>query len=201
MTIRSIISRILDYELPLRNKRRQNIAYGERSDVRGAKVEVRNSELSEVRMEVGQDSVINGQYYFETSNGKIRIGDRAFIGGGTFICIDHIEIGNDVMFSWGCTVTDNDSHSIIWEERKDDVRDWKKGLDEGAPGKYKDWSAVKHAPIVIRDKVWVGFNVIILKGVTIGTGAVVAAGSVVTKDVPDYAVVAGNPAKIIKYTL
>ncbi|MCB0501084.1 MAG: hypothetical protein KDD32_00210 [Bacteroidetes bacterium] len=51
---------------------------------------------------------------------------------------------------------------------------------------------------MIKDKAWIGFNVIILKGVTIGEGAVVGAGSVVTKDVPDYTIVVGNPAKLIK---
>lgn len=54
------------------------------------------------------------------------------------------------------------------------------------------------APIVIGDHVWIGMNVIVLKGVTIGEGAVVAAGSVVTKDVPPYSLVAGVPANVIK---
>ena len=54
-------------------------------------------------------------------------------------------------------------------------------------------------PVEIKDFVWVGDSVIILPGVTVGEGAIVAAGSVVVKDVPDYAIVGGNPAKIIKY--
>jgi galactoside O-acetyltransferase len=73
-------------------------------------------------------------------------------------------------------------------------------LDEGKTGYYKNWTGVKHAPIIIKDKAWIGFNCIILKGVTIGEGAVVGAGSVVTENVPDYAVVAGNPARLIRYT-
>jgi acetyltransferase-like isoleucine patch superfamily enzyme len=52
--------------------------------------------------------------------------------------------------------------------------------------------------ITIEDDVWIGANVTVLKGINIGTGAVVAAGSVVTKDVPNFAIVAGNPAKVIK---
>ena len=48
------------------------------------------------------------------------------------------------------------------------------------------------------DDAWIGFNSIILKGVTVGRGAVVGAGSVVTNDVPDHTVVAGNPARVIK---
>ncbi len=54
-------------------------------------------------------------------------------------------------------------------------------------------------PVVIEDDTWIGCNVTILKGVKIGRGAIVGAGSVVTKNVPNYAIVAGNPAKIIKY--
>ncbi len=54
-------------------------------------------------------------------------------------------------------------------------------------------------PITVKDFVWLGHGVLVMGGVTIGEGAIVAAGSVVTKDVPDYAIVGGNPAKVIKY--
>ncbi|CAO5002252.1 polysialic acid O-acetyltransferase [Microcystis aeruginosa NIES-2521] len=61
--------------------------------------------------------------------------------------------------------------------------------------KYLD---IKSAPVVIEDHVWIGFNVAILKRVTIGKVAIIGAGSVVTQDVEPFTVVAGNPAKIIK---
>lgn len=58
--------------------------------------------------------------------------------------------------------------------------------------------STKEMPVVISDDVWIGANVIILPGVTVGKGAVIAAGAVVTKDVPEFCVVGGNPAKVIK---
>lgn len=63
----------------------------------------------------------------------------------------------------------------------------------------EQYEAESKGDIVVKDDVWIGFNSVILSGVTIGQGAVIAAGSVVTKDVPPYSVVAGNPAKVIKY--
>lgn len=57
----------------------------------------------------------------------------------------------------------------------------------------------KNGKVIIGNDVWIGTNVTILPSVTIGNGAIIEAGSVITKDIPDYAVVAGTPAKIIKY--
>jgi virginiamycin A acetyltransferase len=59
--------------------------------------------------------------------------------------------------------------------------------------------AINNGPIVVEDEVWIGTNALILSGVTIGKGAMIAAGSVVTKDVPPYAIVGGVPAKLIRY--
>jgi acetyltransferase-like isoleucine patch superfamily enzyme len=162
-----------------------------------ANFEIRSKEKNEY-IKIGKDCVINGTYVIENNNLSINIGDRTFIGGGLFISIKGIEIGSDVMFSWGCTVMDNDAHSLNWRYRVNDVLDWKRGLEKGVNGQFKDWSMVESAPVHILDKAWIGFNVIILKGVTIGEGAMVAAGSVVTKDVPPYTLVGGNPARIIK---
>ena len=168
------------------------------SNISSLKISVRNPIEDKMYIEIGENCLLNGNFIFEIKEGKITIGDRTFIGGGTFICIDEIDIGSDVMFSWGCTITDNNSHSHIWSERKNDVTYWKKGVDENKVGAYKDWSNVKKGKITIKDKAWIGFNSIILKGLTIGEGAIVGAGSVVTKDVPDWTIVAGNPAKIIR---
>jgi acetyltransferase-like isoleucine patch superfamily enzyme len=171
---------------------------GEQTNVNDLKVELRGTYTTKGIVTIGSGSLLAGTFVVETNGGRIRVGNNTFIGGGMFVCADEITIGSDVMFSWGCTVMDTDAHSLLWEHRKHDVRDWKRGVDEGMMGRYKDWTHVKSKKIEIKDKAWIGFNVIILKGVTIGEGAVVAAGSVVTKDVPAYTVVAGNPAVIVK---
>ena len=86
-----------------------------------------------------------------------------------------------------------------WSERQYDtlreMDDIRHGRSEIAS---KDWSVVVSKPIKICDKAWIGLNCIVLKGVTIGEGAVVAAGSVVTKDVPAWTLVGGAPAKVIR---
>jgi len=101
--------------------------------------------------------------------------------------------------AWGIWVYTHDSHSLDWKERVKDIA--RQNEDYHAGRNFitsKDWSMVKTAPIRICDKAWIGMNAIILKGVTIGEGAVVGASAVVTHDVPAWSVVAGNPAKVVK---
>ena len=187
------------------NKFRKNqslkwLQLGQNTTLQYLNLEVRKPVLGKKFLKIGNNSVVGGRFVFENENGLITIGENTFIGSGLFVSINSISIGNNVMVSWDCTFIDNDAHSLISAERKTDVKDWKRGLDEGSPGKYKNWGQIESAPITILDDAWIGFNVILLKGITIGKGAVVGAGSVVTKDVPDYAIVAGNPAKIVRYT-
>nr|WP_279680237.1 acyltransferase [Dyadobacter pollutisoli] len=149
---------------------------------------------------IGKKCIINADFIFETEKGKITIGDNVHIGNASFICRTSISIGNDVTMAWGITLYDHNSHSIHWEERMNDNNQCYKDLTESHNNILnKDWTNVVQKPIQIGNKVWIGFDATILKGVTIGEGAVVGAKSVVTKDVPAWAVVAGNPARIIKF--
>jgi acetyltransferase-like isoleucine patch superfamily enzyme len=141
------------------------------------------------QIKIDRDSMITGSLVFDRENAIISIGQRVFING-TIIAATKIEIGDDVMISWGVTIVDHNSHSISFSHRAADVTNWRMGK--------KDWTQVKVAPVQIGDKVWIGLNALILKGVTIGEGAVVGAGAVVTKDVPAWTIVGGNPARIIR---
>lgn len=148
---------------------------------------------------IGKNCIISGDFIFESKDGHISIGDHTYIGGSTFISHNSIEVGNNVTIAWGCTIYDHDSHSLNYLDRRRDVDD---ELDDIRNGRNfiqnKDWSNVNSKPIKICDDAWIGMNCIILKGVTVGEGAIVGAGSVVTKDVPSWTVVAGNPATVVK---
>lgn len=153
------------------------------------------------RVFIGEKSVVACAVTLERDKGTVTIGDRSFVGGDTrLICACEISIGSDVMIAWGCTIVDHDSHSLDWHDRAEDVHRWREGLHLGVAHAafLKDWSKVPMAPVIISDKAWLGFDVTVLKGVTIGEGAVVAARSVVTRDVPNWTLVGGNPARTIR---
>ena len=179
-------------------KKNGNLLVENASNIQGASFEIRNYKPTVPNITIGKGCLISGKYVCEIPSAKITIGDNTFIGGGNFIATTAISIGSDVMFSWGCTVIDTNAHSLDWRDRLDDVKDWKRSVEDNKIGAYKDWSKVESKKIVIEDNVWIGFNCIILKGVTIGRGAIVAAGSVVTKDVAPFTLVGGNPAQKIK---
>lgn len=154
-------------------------------------INIRNIHFSgSFEIVIGEGSMIEGNLFIERDNAEIIIGNRVFVGSSSLISAEKITIGDDVLISWGCTIIDHNSHSTSPTKRKDDVSSWIKG--------EKDWKNVTVKPVYIKNKAWIGFNSIILKGITIGEGAIVGAGSVVTKDVPPYTIVAGNPAKIIR---
>ncbi|AJY77773.1 acetyltransferase [Paenibacillus beijingensis] len=121
-------------------------------------------------------------FYLDKPGAEIVIGDRTYINRRTEImCKQSVVIGSDCAISWDVVITDTDYHQIT-------------GLD--ANGSVMNDDA---KPVRIGNHVWIGCRAIILKGVTIGSGAIVAAGSVVTKDVPAGTLVAGVPAKVVKH--
>ena len=162
-------------------------------------VEFRNRKKGRTYLAVGDQSIIDGTFIFERESGYVSIGERVHIGSSTFISISEIRIGNDVTIAWDCVFYDHNSHPVPWDERKQDTIIELQDLRQyGDMIRNKNWDHVISRPIVIKDKAWIGFGGTILKGVTIGEGAVVAAKSVVVKDIEPYTVVGGNPAQVIK---
>jgi acetyltransferase-like isoleucine patch superfamily enzyme len=144
---------------------------------------------------IGKDSYISGELKTLYYGGKITIGEKSYIGISSRIWSgEKIEIGNNVLISHNVHIIDTNSHETNHLERAEFfVHSIKTG------GNYFLKGSVQTAPIIIKDYVWINFNAIILKGVTIGQGSIIAAGSVVTKDVPPFVVVGDNPAKVIKH--
>lgn len=114
-------------------------------------------------------------------NGQLIIGDHTRMSNCAITCASSIEIGSYVRIGAGVKIYDTDFHSLNPEERTAEP-------EQGAPNTR---------PIKICDKAFIGAGSFILKGVTIGMGAVIGAGSVVTKNVPDGEIWGGNPAKKI----
>ncbi len=157
---------------------------------------------------VGPDFMLTGGIPFVMGNPRIILGARVRMHGGTVIAAAHsgerpaLEVGDDSYLGYGLTfrlarritigkqciiadgvsISDTDGHPLDWAKR--------------AQGEPPEPDRIQ--PVVIEDNVWVGTRTIILKKVRIGRGAVLGAGSVVTKDVPPFAVCAGNPARVIR---
>lgn len=121
--------------------------------------------------------------YKRNPDPTIVIGDEVYLGfASTLSCADKITIGNRVLIAQFASIYDNNNHPI----------------DPAARAKNMPINEEDIAPVVIEDDVWIGAHSVILKGVTVGKGAVVAMGSIVSKDVPPMTVVAGNPARVVK---
>ena len=123
--------------------------------------------------------------------GIVEIGNDSVLVGAVFMCSNRITIGNRVVISYHVTIADSDFHPTNMGDRKLDA------IANAPNGDLSMRPPVKTAPVRIDDDVWIGIGAIILKGVHVGAGANIAAGSVVTKDVPAGVAVAGNPAKFI----
>ncbi len=127
-------------------------------------------------------------------NGSCKIGDFSLLNGAMIMCNARIEIGKHCLISWNVGIADSDFHPLDAAQRR---------LDTMALAPfYKDRPPrpdITAKPVFIKDNVWIGFNAVILKGVTIGENSVIAAGAIVTKDVPANVVVAGNPGVIVKH--
>jgi len=146
------------------------------------------------QIQIGENSVILGQLLVLPHGGRIEIGNDCYIGLDSRIwSADSVKIGNRVAISHNVNIHDTDSHSTDPDIRR---HHYAAIMSNGHPETNN--FDIKSRAIQIEDDVWICFNSTILKGVKIGRGSIISASAVVTKDVPEYVVVAGNPARVIK---
>jgi maltose O-acetyltransferase len=123
-------------------------------------------------MRVGKGCVVRRGVYLGSPN-ELELGDGCFVGRASLYCTGGVKIGKNV----------NISDGVVIITAKHDVD--------------SPTFAAAYEPITIEDWAWIATNAIILAGVNVGEGAVIAAGAVVTRNVPPYTIVGGNPAKVI----
>lgn len=136
-----------------------------------------NSSTASNLVGINQCSIISCR-----DGGVINIGPGVGISGSTIYALSNITLEDNVIIGSGCKIIDNDFHS----------------LDPSKRINQKDCD-IKRSPIQIGENSFIGMNSIILKGTKIGKRCVVGAGSVVHGTFPDDVIIAGNPAKIVKY--
>ena len=142
---------------------------------------------------IGKNTIIRGELQVNAYGGKISIGEYSYIGEMSRVWSgEKIIIGSHVQVSHNVNIIDCNTHSLNFEERQ---REYLQVIETGF---IREKGTIQSAPVIIEDHAWISFNAAILKGVTIGKGAIVAANSVVTKDVKPFTMVAGNPAVEIK---
>jgi acetyltransferase-like isoleucine patch superfamily enzyme len=130
-------------------------------------------------IKVGAHSTIAGELLTFRHGGQIDIGQWCYVGEGTRIwSAEHIQIGNRVLIAHNVNIHDTNSHPLNAHERH---HHFSEIVRHGHPAMIH---TIESSAIHIGDDVWIGFNSIILKGVDIGEGSIIAAGSIVDKDVP-----------------
>jgi acetyltransferase-like isoleucine patch superfamily enzyme len=140
---------------------------------------------------IGKHCTMDGVHFAIGDRGRIIIGDFSYFTNAILLCELEVCIGSYVVIGWNATIADTDFHPHAPAERIADA------IACSPLGKGRARPNVSKKGVNIEDDVWIGPNATVLKGVHIGTGAWVEAGAVVTRDVPPYARVMGNPAEII----
>ena len=144
--------------------------------------EVNNFSGDADHIRIGKNSHIRARLLTYGHSGEISIGDWCYIGIRTEIwSMASVAIGNRVLIAHNVNIHDGTAHSLHPLERHEHFRHI---IEKGHPLVISDLPGVHSAPVVIEDDVWISFGATILRGVRIGRGSVIAAGSVVTQDVP-----------------
>ncbi|MCB9059520.1 MAG: acyltransferase [Calditrichae bacterium] len=173
-----------------------NAVVGDNIELRSG-FNIHNESGDKNKIVIGNNCMLDGSIV-SAHTGLIEIANFVWIEVNTrIIATNHIKIGNYVGIAEGVVIIDNNTHPTDPEERvKHRMRVAPGGPGYGGLG--GGYGLADSKPIIIEDVTWIGSYSVILKGITIGEGSIVARNSIVTKDVPPYTIVAGNPAKVVK---
>ena len=169
----------------LNTAKSSSIILGEKSYLEINQINIKRTRIKPCTLWLGENSSLEslgftmyeGASIVVLDGGVLKLGKHSYMNSGLIQCAKSISIGDYCAIAGDVLIQDTDFHPLL-----------------DADGKENEYTR----PISIGNHVWICAKAIILKGVTIGDGAVVAAGAVVTKDVPPYSLVGGNPARVIK---
>ena len=182
----------MNLHLLMRRLRGKPTCIRDRSTRIGPRARIFNIGQHDGCIRIGAHSVIDGDLLVFAHGGEIRIGQWCFVGEGTRIWSGaKIEIGDRVLIAHNVNIFDNQTHPIHPVDRHAHFRAI---VERGHPRDID----LGDRPVRIENDAWLGAGCCVLRGVTVGHGAIVAAGAVVTADVPPMMVVAGNPARVVR---
>jgi acetyltransferase-like isoleucine patch superfamily enzyme len=127
-------------------------------------------------------------------NGRVRVGSFTCLNGVYLVCHQEITVGDHCLLAWGSVITDSpvpQPESVA--ERRSALRAAAEAPDRWLP------AVSPPRPVTIEDNVWVGFDSVVLPGVHLGRGCIVGCKSVVSGEIPAYAVCVGNPGRVVRY--
>ncbi len=168
-----------------------NVQLGPDTVINGDLAFKRFESLQPQALVIGAHCTMDGVHFDLGPEGRMVVGDYCYFTNAVLLCELEVRFGNYVVIGWNATIIDTDFHPLAPAERI---------ADAIACSPLRNGRSRPHIlkkPVVIEDDVWIGPNATILKGVRIGQGAFIEAGSLVTRDIPPRARVMGNPAQII----
>jgi acetyltransferase-like isoleucine patch superfamily enzyme len=168
----------------------RNMEVGENTVIDSSSTFKKFFSKKQLGLKLGKHITLQSSSLATELQGYIEIGDFSYISGAAIIACDKVIIGKYVFMAGGVTIVDSDFHPLDPGERLEDT------VIISTVGKKKERPNFVIAPVIIEDDVWIGYNATIMKGVTIGHGAIIQPGSMILKDVPAGAIVSGNPARI-----
>lgn len=169
----------------------QNVRAGINTAITGEVAFKRFRSKSDIGLVIGAHCTMEGVQFAVGERGLVTIGDYCYFTNAILLCELEVRIGNYVVIGWNSSIADTDFHPLAPALRIADA------IACSPLGAGRPRPEIPQRAVVIDDDVWVGPNATILKGVHIGAGSFIEAGSLITRDVPSRSRVAGNPAVVI----